>query len=142
MSFLADRHQQLVEDIAQLDLFSSLCIADYDLYKSLIFAEITLQPEEFQLYKKIFNIIYKEIPKPDMYVYFYQTTDNLLKNIEKRGRSFEQNISADYLDEINEGYLNFIKQQTKFDTKVIDITNKNFIDQRSDYLEIIEQILN
>jgi deoxyadenosine/deoxycytidine kinase len=142
MSFLADRHQQLVEDIAQLDLFSSLCVADYDLYKSLIFAEITLQPEEFQLYKKIFNIIYKEIPKPDLYIYFYQNTENLLKNIIKRGRPYEQNISIDYLEKINEGYLNYIKQQTKFKTKLVDISDKNFVDNRSDYLDIIEEILN
>jgi len=142
MSFLADRHQQLVEDIAQLDLFSNLCIADYDLYKSLIFAEVTLQPEEFQLYKKIFNIIYKEIPKPDLYIYFYQNTETLLKNIEKRGRSYEQNISAEYLEKINSGYLNFISQQTKFKTKIIDISNKNFVENRTDYLNLIDELLN
>jgi len=142
MSFLADRHQQLVEDIAQLDLFSNLCIADYDLYKSLIFAEVTLQPDEFQLYKKIFNIIYKEIPKPDLYIYFYQNTENLLKNIEKRGRPYEQKITGDYLEKINEGYMNFIRQQTKFKTKIIDISDKNFVEDRSNYLEIIDDILN
>lgn len=142
MSFLADRHQQLVEDIAQLDLFSNLCIADYDLYKSLIFAEVTLQPEEFQLYKKIFNIIYKEIPKPELYIYFYQDTESLLQNIKKRGRSYEQNISAKYLDKINEGYLTYIRQQTKFKTKLIDISDKDFVENRKDYLDILNQILN
>ncbi len=142
MSFLADRHQQLVDDIAQLDLFSSLCVSDYDLFKSLIFAEITLQPDEFQLYKKIFNIIYKEIPKPDLYIYFYQNTSRLLENIKKRGRDYEQNISAEYLDKINAGYLNFIKQQTKFKTIIIDVSDKNFVDNREDYLSIIEEILN
>ncbi len=142
MSFLADRHKQLVEDIAQLDLFSNVCIADYDLYKSLIFAEVTLGPDEFQLYKKIFNIIYKDVPRPDLYIYFYQRTDNLLKNIKKRGRPYEQNISAEYLEKINTNYMNFIRQQTQFKTKLIDISDKNFVENRSDYLDLLDEILN
>lgn len=142
MSFLADRHQQLVDDIAQLDLFSNVCVSDYDLFKSLIFAQITLQPDEYQLYKKIFNIIYKEIPKPDLYIYFYQNTTRLLENIKKRGRAYEQNITADYLEKINEGYINFIKQQTKFKTVIIDVSDKNFVDNREDYLSILDHILN
>ena len=90
MSFLADRHQQLIDDISQLELFSQFSVADYDLYKSLIFAKITLQQPEYDLYKKVFEIIYRDIPKPDLYIYFYQNTDQLLKNINKRGRVYEK----------------------------------------------------
>jgi len=142
MSFLADRHQQLVDDISQLDLFAQFSVADYDLYKSLIFAKVTLQQQEFELYKKIFNIIYREIPKPDLYIYFYQSTERLLENIKKRGRTYEQNIKSDYLEKINQGYLNFIKNENRFKTKIIDVTDFDFVDKRSDYLKLIDQVLN
>jgi len=140
MSFLADRHQQLVDDISQLDLFAQFSIADYDLYKSLIFAKVTLQEKEFELYKKVFNIIYRDIPKPDLYIYFYQTTERLLENIKKRGRDYEKDIKADYLDKINQGYLNFIKNENRFKTKIIDVTDLDFVDKRSDYLTLVDLV--
>ncbi len=92
MSFLADRYQQLSDDLAQLDLFQNLIVSDYYIFKSLIFAQITLQKEEYLLYRKMFDIMYKEITKPDLYVYLYQNTYRLLENIKKRGREYEQNI--------------------------------------------------
>lgn len=140
MSFLADRHQQLVDDISQLDLFSQFSIADYDLYKSLIFARITLPQQEFDLYKKVFKIIYRDIPKPDLYIYFYQNTEQLLNNIKKRGRPYEQNIEANYLDKINQGYLDFIKYENRFKTKIIDVSNLDFVNNRKHFLKIARQI--
>ena len=142
MAFLADRHQQLVDDISQLDLFAQFSISDYDLYKSLIFAKVTLQEQEFELYKKVFNIIYREIPKPDLYIYFYQTTERLLENIKKRGRTYEQEIKADYLDKINQGYLEFIKNEKRFKTKIIDVSDYDFVHNRKDYLSLIDLVLN
>src|SRR5699024_3819091 len=111
MSFLADRYQQWVDNIAQYDLFNDVVVSDYDIYKSMIFAQITLAEEEKQLYKRFFSIMYKELHKPDLYIYLYQDTGRLLQNIKKRGRAYEQEIPADYLNQINEGYLAFIKTQ-------------------------------
>lgn len=141
MAFLADRHQQLIDDISQLELFSQFSVADYDLYKSLIFASVTLQQQEFDLYKKVFKILYRDIPKPDLYIYFYQNTTQLLKNIQKRGRSYEQNIKADYLEKINQGYLNFIKYEKRFKTKIIDTSDLDFVNNRKDYLELIKMVI-
>ena len=142
MSFLADRYQQLLEDIKQHDLFNDTVIADYDAYKSLIFAKITLQEEEFALYKKLFHLMHKELPKPDVYIYLYQNTDRLLANIKKRGRVFEQGIEGSYLKKINEGYLEFIKSQHDDSIKIIDISDKDFIKNREDYLALLKEILN
>lgn len=140
MSFLADRYQQFTDDTSQFDLFKNFMISDYDIYKSLIFAKITLQKEEFALYKKVFNFMYKEVKKPDIYVYLYQNTDRLLANIKKRGREFEQNISADYLNKINRGYLDFIKINTLPNSLPIDLTNRDFVANSKDYEDILEAI--
>lgn len=141
MSFLADRYQQLLDDISQYDLFADFMVTDYDVYKSLIFAEVTLQEEEFNLYKKLFQIMYKDLAKPDLYVYLYQSTDRLLENIKKRGRSYEQEIPADYLENINKGYLNFIKNQHHLNVKIIDISDLDFVNYREDYLKVLQSIL-
>ena len=141
MSFLADRYQQLLEDITQFDLFKDVVIADYDAYKSLIFAKVTLQEEEFNLYKKLFHLMHKELPKPDVYIYLYQNTDRLREKIKKRGREYEQSIEASYLQKINEGYLEFIKSQHSDTIKIIDISEMDFGENRKDYLSILRRIM-
>ncbi|QAA81899.1 2-amino-4-hydroxy-6-hydroxymethyldihydropteridine diphosphokinase [Aequorivita sp. H23M31] len=141
MSFLADRYQQLVDDITQFDLFKESVIADYDVNKSLIFAGITLPEEEFVLYRKLFQLMHKELPRPDVYVYLYQNMDRLLENIKKRGRDYEKSIPEEYLEKLNSGYLEFIKSQPSDTVKIIDITEMDFISNRSDYLTILDMIL-
>lgn len=140
MSFLADRYQQLADDLSQFDLFADFVVADYHIFKSLIFAKVTLQEDEFRLYKTLFDIIYKEMPKPDLYVYLYQNTDRLLKNIKKRGRSYEQEIPAEYLDKINQGYLDYIKTQPHLNVLVIDVSDFDFVKRQEDYVAVLQQI--
>lgn len=140
MSFLADRYQQLSDDLAQFDLFKDFIVADYHIFKSLIFAKITLQEDEFRLYKMMFDIIHKETPKPDLYVYLYQNTDQLLQNIKNRGRSYEQQIQDIYLEKINQGYLDYIKTKTDLNVLVIDVTGKDFVEKQSDYVSILNEI--
>ena len=140
MSFLADRYQQISDDLAQFDLFKDFIVADYHIFKSLIFAKVTLAEDEFRLYKTLFDIIYKEIPKPELYVYLYQNTEKLLKNIKRRGRSYEQEISAEYLDKINSGYLDYIKTQKDLNVLVIDVSERDFVKNQEDYIFILEEI--
>jgi len=140
MSFLADRYQQLSDDLSQYDLFTDFVVSDYDVFKSLIFAKITLQEDEYALYNKLFSIIYKELVKPDLYIYLYQNTDRLLENIKNRGRDYEQKIQPDYLAKINQSYLSYIKSQTNIKVQIIDISDKDFINHRPDYLSILEEI--
>ena len=140
MSFLADRYQQLSDDLAQFDLFKDFIVADYHIFKSLIFAKVTLQDDEFRLYKTLFDIIYKEMPKPDLYVYLYQNTDRLLQNIKRRGRSYEQEIPADYLDKINKGYLDYINTQTNLNVLIIDVSDRDFVKNQSDYMFRLDEI--
>lgn len=140
MSFLADRYQQLSDDLAQFDLFKDFIVADYHIFKSLIFAKITLAEDEYRLYRNLFDIIYKEMPKPDLYVYLYQNSERLLQNIKKRGRTYEQNIEAEYLDKINNGYLDYIKSQTDLNVLIIDVSDRDFVKKHEDYLFILDEI--
>lgn len=140
MSFLADRYQQLSDDLAQFDLFKDFIVADYHIFKSLIFAKVTLTEDEYRLYRKLFDIIYKEMPKPDLYIYLYQNTERLLQNIKRRGRSYEQEIQPDYLEKINSGYLDYIKSQPDLNVLVIDVSDKDFVNNQEDYIFVLEEI--
>ena len=140
MSFLADRYQQLSDDLAQFNLFKNLIVSDYYIFKSLIFAQVTLQKDEYALYRKMFDIMYKEISKPDLYIYLYQNTDRLLENIKKRGRDYEQNIQADYLQKIHDGYHNFIKTEQHLNTLIIDVSELDFVNNHKDYKQILKTI--
>ena len=141
MSFLADRYQQFTDDTTQFDLFKNFMVSDYDIYKSLIFAQITLQKEEFKLYRKMFNFMYKEVNKPDIYIFLYQRTERLLENIKKRGRGYEQGIDKEYLEKINRGYFDFLKGFPHRKSLIIDIADLDFVENTTDYELIIDKIL-
>nr|WP_221898742.1 2-amino-4-hydroxy-6-hydroxymethyldihydropteridine diphosphokinase [Robiginitalea sp. SC105] len=140
MSFLAERYRQFTEDTRQLDLFKRFMISDYDIYKSLIFARITLQQDEFLLYRKLFNLMYKEVRKPRLYVYLYQHTDRLLEQIARRGRPYEQEIPADYLEQIHRGYFDFMKNSPELNSLVIDVSGCDFVENPGDYHRILDQM--
>lgn len=140
MSFLADRYQRISDDLSQLDLFSDFIVSDYDIYKSLIFSKITLEPDEFKLYRTLFKLMYKDIAVPDLYIYLYQSSEQLKSNIKKRGRDYEQQIELEYLEKINSGYLEFLKRQKEMRVKIIDITSRDFVSNRADYIWLLNQI--
>lgn len=142
LSFLADRYNQLKNSISSFDLFNELIVSDYFFMKSLIFSAHTLQEDEYKLYRQLFDIIYSTLPKPDLYVYLHKNTDLLLKNISKRGREYEKNISAEYLKGIENGYFNFFKQQNQMKIVVIDTNNIDFVNNLADLDKIENAIFN
>ncbi len=141
LSFLADRYQQLKNHFNKPDLFTSFTIADYFIFKSLIFASRNLEQLEFGLYSKLFNIVSSVVPKPDLLVYLYLNLNNLKKNIQKRGRVYEQNIQFDYLEKIQTGYLDFLRQQSDLRILLIDTNNLDFVKKESDYQWVKGMIL-
>ena len=97
MTFLALRFQQLKDKLANLDLFHDFIISDYYVAKSLIFSRNNLQEDEYDLFARFFNIIFSNLPKPELMVYLYLDVDHLQYNIRKRGRTYEQNITNEYI---------------------------------------------
>jgi len=141
LSFLAERYQQLKDDLSKQDLFKDFTIADYFFYKTLIFAQNTLPTDEFKLFKRLFNIIHASLPKPDLMVFLYLDTDNLVNNIQNRGREYEKTITKEYLQKIQDGYLDYIKYNNeKTKILIIDTNNCDFVNNNCDYKRIIELI--
>lgn len=140
MSFLADRYQQLKEELFRTDLFLQGIISDYIVDKSLIFARKTLNQDEYLLYKKLFEIVHSFLPKPELLVYLHCSTDSLLRNIRKRGREYERDIKADYLQKIHESYMEFIRSKPEASILVIESDNLDFVGRESDLEWVIEVI--
>ncbi|NEW84031.1 MAG: deoxynucleoside kinase [Mariniphaga sp.] len=140
LSFLAERYSQLKNDLASRDLFHELTIMDYYFMKSLIFAQNTLAPDEYNLYRKFFDIIYERLPKPDLYVYLHIPESKLIENIRYRGRDYEQSIEISYLRTIKEGYFNFFSQQTDFPVLIIDTSNVDFV-KNSNHYQLIKDLI-
>jgi deoxyadenosine/deoxycytidine kinase len=140
MSFLASRFQQLKDQLSTSDLFKSFTISDYFIVKSLIFARKTLAEDEFNLYTRFFNIVYQQLPKPDLMVYLYVETKKLQRNIRFRGRPYEQDIKDDYLDKIQSGYFEFIKQQSDLRILVLDTNEVDFVHNDDDYKKVVNVI--
>ncbi len=138
MSFLAARFQQLKDELGSRDLFKSFTISDYFIIKSLIFARKTLAEDEYKLYTRFFNIIYNQLPKPDLLVYLHLEIPQLQNNIRSRGRPYEQEIKDEYLNRIQEGYFDFIKHQNHIRILILDTNQVDFVRYESDYNRIIE----
>jgi len=141
LSFLADRFQQLKSKLALQDMFHPVTIADYFILKSLIFAKKTLNSEEFTLYTRLFSIIENALPKPDLLVYLYLDISRLQSNIRTRGRVYEQKIEDNYLQRIQEGYLDYIKQQQGLRVLLIDTNKLDFVAHKEHYDQLIDIIM-
>jgi deoxyguanosine kinase len=136
LSFLAERYQQLKEELSRQDLFKPHLISDYFFLKSLIFAKANLGEDEYALYTRLFHIINDSLPKPDLFVYLYHDIPRLQENIRKRGRSYEQNIPDEYLIRIQEAYFDFIRQLPDQRVLVIDVNKSDFANKPADYERI------
>ena len=138
--FMAERYQQLHKEVEGPNLFNQPTITDYIFNKSLIFARVTLDENEFRLYKRLFDIVNPNLPKPDLVLYLYAPVEQLLENIKKRGRSYEQDIQADYLEKLQETYLAYFRQNSQLRVVLLDISGHDFTKDQF-LLEQLDELL-
>lgn len=124
--FMAERYKQMKEMFQNNDLFQNITISDYLFTKCLLFAKVNLPEEEFKLYQKLFDIIHQQVIFPDILIYLHAPVSKLQSNIKKRNRTYEQNIQDDYLFNIQETYVNYIKQHN-VTTLFVDVSNADFL---------------
>jgi deoxyadenosine/deoxycytidine kinase len=130
--FLAERYQQMKE-VMMADLFRSAVFTDYLFIKSFLFASINLKNEELKLYSRLFQIIHSQLPEPDLLLYLHSPVEKLLQNISGRGRSYEQNISAAYLEQIQETYFEYFKSAIRMKIVVADVSTIDFVNRPKDF---------
>jgi len=144
MFFLCNRFKQL-RDIQRLYLSEQKAVtADYHIFKNLIFAKRTLQPEEYTKYLEIYRILTADMPKPNVVIYLHASLDTLLKRIEMRGRGFEKNMSPLYLEQLAADYEEFIYhfELTHPEIPVLRVNGDHldFVNEEQDLSTIIQQV--
>ena len=140
MTFLMDRYQQLKNLLTARDLFTDFVIGDYFIDKCLLFSKNNLSKDEFSLFKTVFDTISGFLPKPDLILYLYTKPDRLLKQIAKRNRSFEKDITAEYLTDIQEKYLTYFRENQQIPILLVDTENVDFVENNLDYQRFKELI--
>lgn len=140
LNFLAQRYHQLKNRLNSYDLFAQTTISDYFIQKSWVFAQVTLKEDELQLYRSLFEIISLSLPKPDLLVYLYNDFDRLKANIKKRGRAYEQSINIEYLQRLQDQYLNFIRTQPQLRCLLLDTQGLDFVNREEDFAWVRDRI--
>ncbi len=142
MTFLMDRYQQLRNLLTARDLFTDFVLGDYFIDKCLLFSKNNLSQDEFALFKKVFDTISGFLPKPDLILYLYTNPDRLLKQIAKRNRDFEKDITKEYLSDIQEKYLTYFRENQQIPILLLDTENVDFVENPSDYQKIKTLVTN
>jgi deoxyadenosine/deoxycytidine kinase len=138
--FLLSRYKQQ-QDLFQADLFHDFLVSDYIFEKDKIFAYLTLADEELKLYEALLTAIERNVPTPDLVVYLQCSTDRLMSNIRMRGRKMEENISEDYIRDLNEAYNYFFFRYKATPLLIVKATDIDFVNNRDDFEDLLGQIL-
>lgn len=138
--FLFQRTRQL-EDIRQHDLFDTVRVADYLLDKDRLFAQLTLDEEEFALYEQIYARLAVDAPVPDLVIYLQAPVDVLLERIQRRGIRYEQKIERGYLERLQEAYARFFHGYDAAPLLIVNAAQADFVGDARDYGQLLEQVL-
>lgn len=136
--FMTERHKQLQEMLSQQDLFHPFIVADYFFIKTLLFAKNNLNQEECRLFQRLFNVLNATFAKPDLLVYLHRPVSDLIANIKKRGRDFEQEIQPAYLQSLQDSYFEYFKTEREIPILVLHIEGIDFYEDESHFEEIIK----
>ena len=137
--FLLTRTRQ-VQAFKQQDIFSNARVSDFMLQKDRLFAQVTLNNEEYDLYDQLYSYMAVDIPKPDLIIYLQAPINTLIKRIKKRGRDFEKYIDAEYLERLNSMYLKFFNTYNASPLLIVNAEDIDFINNENDYKNLLDKI--
>lgn len=139
--FMTERHKQLQDLLLKGNLFQEYVVSDYIFSKTLLFAGQNLVDEELRLFQRLFHTLNASFPKPHLLVYLHRSVDDLLSNISKRGRDYEQDISAAYLLKIQQAYFDFFRMtENDLSILILNVEGLDFINNTEHYELVIEQL--
>jgi deoxyguanosine kinase len=137
--FLLSRYQQQRE-VAQLDLFSGLVVADYTFPKDKIFACLNLDDSELLIYDKLYGLLVESVPKPDLVIYLQGSLETCLKRIRKKSLGYEKGISVDYVRQLIEAYNYYFYHYEETPLLVVDTNEIDFVNRPEHFDDLVAQI--
>lgn len=138
--FLFQRVQKM-DDLKQQDMFKPLRIADFLIDKDPIFAQVNLDPDEFELYQKVYSQMTVDAPTPDLVIYLQASVDRLLERIDRRGIAAERTISRQYLEELNEVYSEFFLYYDAAPLLIVNANQLDLVNRQEDFAQLVDYAL-
>jgi len=137
--FLLERYREQCE-LGQMDLFAHGTVADYLFAKDAIFAAVTLNADEYELYRQIFQLLDQRLPRPDLVIYLEARPDVLLRRLRKRDRDFERSITPDYLERLTEAFRDYFYRYTEAPLLVVNCSDIDFVEHGGELADLIKEI--
>jgi len=137
--FLLNRYRQQ-HDLAQGDLFQRNIVCDYLFTKDRIFAYLTLDENEINLYERLCSMLHEKFLKPDLVIYLQASTDVLMQRLAQRGRPFEKGLGREYLERLNQAYNHYFFHYQETPLLVVNTNDIDFVKSRQDLNDLVKQI--
>jgi deoxyadenosine/deoxycytidine kinase len=137
--FLFQRTQQLKE-VVQSDMFINNRVADYLMDKDRLFAQVTLNKDELNLYEQVYQNLTIDAPKPDLVIYLQAPVEILLKRIRKRGVNMEHSITQEYLDKLSTAYTDFFHYYDASPLLIVNASGMDLVNNEQHYHQLLERI--
>ncbi len=138
--FLLSRFQQQRE-IAQMNLFQRLVLADYTFQKDRIFAYLNLDDTDLRVYEKLYPVLEQEVPRPDLVIYMQASVPVLMERVNRRARDFERSIEPEYLERLSEAYSYYFFHYRETPLLVVNTDEIDFVNKPTDFEAFVEQIM-
>jgi len=137
--FLLQRARQLSE-MKQEDMFNPVRVADFLIEKDRLFAELTLDADELELYDQVYSNLTLDTPQPDLVVYLQAPVEVLLDRIQRRGLRHERFIETAYLQRLCDSYVRFFYQYNDAPLLIVNAADIDFANKDADYQLLYQQI--
>lgn len=138
--FLFQRAEQL-RDARQEDLFTDVKVSDFLIDKDKLFAEVTLDEDEYKLYQNVYQHMTFDAPTPDLVIYLQAPSNVLLQRIQHRGIASERDINGAYLDRLNDAYTRFFHFYDRSPLLIINATDIDIVNREEDYQQLVDYAL-
>ncbi len=139
LHFLFQRSRQC-QQMRQADMFDPVRVSDFMLDKDQLFAQLTLDNEEYKLYELVFERLAIDAPQPDLVIYLQASVDTLLKRIAKRGIAYEQSIESEYLQNLSDLYTRFFHQYDRGPLLIVNAEEADLVGSDHEYEQLLEQL--
>ncbi|WJW74902.1 deoxynucleoside kinase [Thiohalobacter sp. IOR34] len=137
--FLLQRAEQM-QQLRQGDMFRPVRVADFLIEKDRLFAQLTLDEQEYRLYEQVYAHLTLDAPVPDLVVYLQAPVEVLLARIQKRGRPHEQRMDADYLRRLSEAYAGFFHHYSAAPLLIVNTSHIDPVSNEDDYQALLSEV--
>lgn len=138
--FLFQRVRQ-ISQMKQDDIFNPGRVADFMIEKDPLFAQVTLDNDEFRLYQQVYQNMAADAPQPDLVIYLQAPVDVLLKRINKRRVKYEMGMDTNYLKRLSDAYTTYFHRYSESPLLIVNAADINPIDNDAHYQALVAQIL-